>query len=325
MKFKKLTIFIIIFIMAAIIIDPPRYIASARIGLTVFAMNVIPSLFPFMFLTKLLIETGGFRSEFGFLGKIYSKIFNLPRKSFYIFLLAAVCGYPIGAKLISEGRQRGELTDPSAKKLTALCSNASMIFLIGTVGCAMLGSLTAGIIIYLSNLVACILTAILMSFFYREKDFSESYAIPQVQNAKGALFSAMSDSVMSVFIVGGYITLFSVIGEALVASKIVLPLQYLLGGILSLMTVSPHVANGIVSGLLEFTNGCNAVSTYGLNVSVSAPICAFMTGFGGLSVSMQCLTYLKQVQIKTSYYFLTKILHGIISLLLSVFLLLFIR
>lgn len=309
MKNNKLLAVICLLIMLAIAISPAKYIGCASDGMLVFALNVIPSLFPFMFFSKLLGESGVFTSGRGLRG--FYRLAGTPPQSFFTFLLSSLCGYPIGAKLTAESFERGEISVAQAKRMTMLCSCPSMIFVIGTVGTGMLKSVSAGVCMYLSAVAANIICAAALSRTIKDK--GERIVSPVFSPRKDGtiLYNAASDSVMSVFIVGGYIILFFVLAEMFAVFRITEPIRLLTAAILKLFNQSTHVADGICRGLLEFTGGCINVSGYGLDLCVSAPICAFLLSFGGASVALQSVTYLQRCRVSVPFYLLCKTVHGV--------------
>ena len=92
------TLIIILFL----IINPNKYINSAFNGILIWAKAVLPSLFPFFFLTKLLTELGGIKILANSLQKFMQKCFHVNGIGSYVFLTSIMSGYPVGAKITSE-------------------------------------------------------------------------------------------------------------------------------------------------------------------------------------------------------------------------------
>ena len=72
------------------------------------------------------------------------------------------------------------------------------------------------------------------------------------------------------------------------------------------------MAKGIVLGTLECTGGLKTLSTLGIS-TLSLPICALTCGFGGLSVIMQSVAYLKKAKIKTAPFIFSKLLSAVVN------------
>lgn len=84
------------------IINPQKSHKSVLNGITLFALNVLPSLLPFFFLTKLLSSLGNIDSLTRFLRRPLKKIFKLPPQFAYIMFISMISGYPIGANLVGD-------------------------------------------------------------------------------------------------------------------------------------------------------------------------------------------------------------------------------
>ena len=68
---------------------------------------------------------------------------------------------------------------------------------------------------------------------------------------------------------------------------------------------------GIISGILELTNGVQAVSLVNTRLlSVSLVICSFLLGFGGISVLLQVLSITSKFSISIKPYIIGKLLQG---------------
>lgn len=101
-------------------LNPAKNIQNVSAGVLIWATSVLPALFPFFFLSKLLIELDAFGGLSTLLSKPTQKIFGAPPAASYIFLLSVVCGYPMGAKLTAEFYEKGALDKTQCLKLATL-------------------------------------------------------------------------------------------------------------------------------------------------------------------------------------------------------------
>jgi hypothetical protein len=71
----------------------------------------------------------------------------------------------------------------------------------------------------------------------------------------------------------------------------------------------PHniILKGAISGMLELTHGTIILAQNSANLKLTVPILAGIISFGGLSVAVQSMVFLKKCNIKFSYYLLTKL------------------
>ncbi|MCQ2556285.1 MAG: hypothetical protein MJ149_03030, partial [Clostridia bacterium] len=126
--------------------------------------------------------------------KIFNKVYNAPPTSLSIFLLSALSGYSMGAKLICSMQQKGLYTKQQAQRMFAFCSLSGPTFMLGTVGLAFLKSYMAGIVIAISNLLACLINGLI----YRgKKEEFTSVTLPTTNN-QNVLTESDIDAVNSI-------------------------------------------------------------------------------------------------------------------------------
>ena len=99
--FKKMGVPIASFIgLTVLILDGKTAIEGAHNGLEVCFHTVIPSLFPFIFLSSLL--TGSLTGGTLIHSNPLRRLFRIPNGSEAILLTGLLGGYPIGAKCVNE-------------------------------------------------------------------------------------------------------------------------------------------------------------------------------------------------------------------------------
>ena len=108
--FLSLTSILLVIIIIMLLLHPAKYMQSVTVGLKLFFYAVVPSLLPFLLLSKLLTELKVVNKLSLLFSKPTKKIFNLPAISSYVFLMSMLCGYPIGAKLIGDLHQNNQIT-----------------------------------------------------------------------------------------------------------------------------------------------------------------------------------------------------------------------
>ncbi len=80
-----------------------------------------------------------------------------------------------------------------------------------------------------------------------------------------------------------------------------------------LLTVT-GIIGGLASGLFEITNGVKALAeAEALSTRLRLTLAAGIISFGGLSVCAQASHFLAQEKINTGYYFICKIIHGLLA------------
>lgn len=317
-KTNIILIVCVIFIMAMLIYNPILYIASVSRGLYMFAVSVLPSLFPFFVFTKILTEAGG--NNFSkFMAKPVNFLFRLPPSAGYIFTLSTLSGYPVGAKLTADFYEKGIISSSEAKRITSFCSTSGPFFIIGTVGAAMLVSLTAGYIILIAHLLSAVLCGLI---FARKKPETvnnkaeiSKINFPCLKNNLN-MSDTIYDSVKSILIVGGFICIFYMVIDILLTTGLLIPLDYIIGKIFYLFNVPKNFSIGFTGGLIEITRGCIEIAALNGNLKISTILCCGLISFGGLCINMQALTFLSKCKVSAPTFFGFKFVHMIISIII---------
>ena len=112
---------------------------------------------------------------------------------------------------------------------------------------------------------------------------------------------------------GTIITIFYLLSHILFTLGVLTPIANLC----SLILGSHTLGEGLTFGIFECTQGLKVVSTL-KGSFLALPLSAFICGFGGLSVLMQSLAYLKKAKIKTAPFILAKIICAVLNFILAV-------
>jgi len=322
-KKGHLFLFIIVtFLIVALVINPEIYMQSTLKGIMVWATAVLPALFPFFFLTKLLTQLKLVEKISHIFQPIMSKLFNVPGVASYVFLMSVISGYPVGAKITSELYENGTITRGQATRMCSFCSTSGPLFIVGTVGAEMFLCKGAGIIILISH----ILGAFLNGFLYRNYNKNER-PITKIQTQEkpsqidNLLANTIYDSIISILIVGGYIALFFMFIDVLSNFYILGWFSDALGWLFGLVGIAPSTSIGIASGIIEVTRGCLDLSQSGASIGLLCVLATGLISWGGFSIHFQSLTFLQKCNIKMSLYVLQKITHSILSILVCLLLL----
>ena len=302
--------------MGIFISNPGKYVQSVYEGILLYSKTVLPSLFPFFFLTFLLTHIGGVKYLSGAFSPL-ARLYGLNRDSSFIILMSFLSGYPIGAKLTSDYFKDGIIDNKQAKTLCAVASTSGPVFIIGTVGAMMLSDPKTGALVY-----AChIMGALVNGLFFKGKTDSSAAIIKPEEKAENLLKDAVYSSVLSVLCVGGFIAVSSFIIEIFKTVGIISVFEKCLWFI-----KNDSLKEGIVVSLFEMTNGINVLSKI-KDIRLLLPAVTFSVSFGGLSVLLQCYAYLNGCGISFKEFFFKKITGALtatviaylVSLLLSVF------
>lgn len=298
-------------IAAAFISAPQRYSDAAMRGIRLWALCVVPSTLPFLFMTALLTSIGAVRWLARRATPITNKLFKLGGASAYVFLSGAVCGYPVGAKVISDLSEGGLLSKDEATGMSVICSMSGPLFIVGSVGAGMYKSAAAGAVILFAQYSSVIITGMIFGRAIHKKANSPLPPRVKMAAADGVLYSAMYSSVLSVLCVGGFICVFFLLAEMAEDFYITYPVTFIMNQI----PVFKGLGAGFSKGLIEVTGGCLALSAAATPPSIA--LCAFIITLGGLSVIFQQLTYLKRARVDLRAFFLSKLISAVLAFFIT--------
>ena len=287
-------------IAAAIIIYPERYISCCLNGFIMWAECVLPSLFPFMVITLIMIKSG-FAEKASLPLKKVTGIFNLPPAAAVCLLISICSGYPAGSRCLLEFYESGCLTKRDLKKLSILCSTSGPLFIIGSVGVKMFGDKSAGWKILLAHFLSVLVIALLIALFSKREETKELKRAPVSGNI---LYDSFYGAVISVAVAGGFIAFFAVTARILSDFNFLVVFEK----IFSLFT-DENSARAVSLGLVEATLGCRELSASSGRLIL--PFAGFLITFGGVSIIMQQLAYLCKAGVKPLYFVSIKFIQGI--------------
>ena len=137
---------------------------AAMNGLALWVSAIVPALFPFYVAVEILNATGFVRSFDKLLDPIMRPLFNVPGSASFALIMGIISGYPVGAKITSDLRNRGMITKAEAERLLAFTNNSGPLFIIGAVGTTIYGSLSIGLLLFTCHVLACISVGLLFRF-----------------------------------------------------------------------------------------------------------------------------------------------------------------
>lgn len=302
----------VLLIMILIIANPAIFSESTISGIKLFFYSVLPGLFPFMFLTKMLTELGtAFKISKKF-DKFSSKVFGTRGISMYCFFMSILSGYPIGAKIIADLSNKNIICDEEAKRMSIFCTTSGPIFVIGAVGVGMLKSFKLGLIIYICHILSSVICGVVYNQIFK---FTPplNHANMEIEKTNNLFSKCLSDTISSLLMVGGYITIFYLFSEVLDLLGIVRAITNFLSPLLIKLKITKTETSGILYAITEVTHGVKVLS---MQPQPKIAIICGLISFSGVSIIMQSLTFLKQAKIKTHSFIATKCVQMVLAIIL---------
>ena len=315
------TILFLLFIITLLLFSESNFIAAQN-GLALWSTKVLPTLFPFFIATELLCKT-----NFAYiLGKIFNKfmkpLFNVPGESCIALILGTISGYPIGAKIVCNLKKEKIISKIEAERLIAYTNNSGPLFILGTVGIALLGNKSIGLLLLTSHILSSLFVGYCFKFWkkdkldtnFREMRFNSKQSLLKISDIGELLGNSIKNSISNILSIGGFVVLFSVILSILKNSGFI----NIINSIFLTFGIPNEISTSIFTGIIELTNGINlSTSIYSSFPLVSILITSFLLGLGGISVLLQVYSIIVKENISIKPYIYGKLLQGTFSVLLS--------
>lgn len=291
----------------AMLLFPKAVFNGASEGLLLWFQVVFPTLFPFMLITNLLMDSGGLAFISGIFRRPFRRIFGVSGNGSFAVLAGFLCGYPMGAKVTADLLRTGRITRAEGQYLLSFCNNTSPVFIINFIVWKTLGEDQ----LLLPSLAVLMGGPVLLSFLFRRvylekgKHFFPDFSAPGNRSGRETDFSlldlCMMNSFESIVKVGGYIILFSVV--------------------LSLLSESGQHSPVFtaLTAVLEVTNGILIIDGLNLRLTLSWPLIMALTSFGGLCSVAQTQCMIQDTGLKISHYIIQKLAAAGAASLLAVF------
>ncbi|MGN0144393.1 MAG: sporulation integral membrane protein YlbJ [Clostridium sp.] len=313
----SMTILIILF---AANID--KSIIAALEGCRLWYKAILPTTFPFLIICNLLIYYDGIGLYSKFLGPIICRPLSLSKNCSFPIAASILCGYPIGAKYCADLYNMGYIEKKEYVRLLNIASNVGPLFLIGSVASALLNNIYFGYILLVGNYLSCIFIG-----FITKKKRTANNTSPlhskqiSSQNFGIAIKNSIENSILTVLNIGGFIIIFSVIISLIKNSTI---FTELIQNIEYFFKIPSGTLYSVILGSIEITNGCNILSSLQISIALKLSLISFLCSFSGLAIIAQVSSFIGNTNIKLSRYIFFKFIQGIISFLITYFLMIII-
>lgn len=277
--------------MLIIILDTKTALSGAMTGVQLCLNTIVPSLFPFIFLSGMLNNflLGRKSSVLSPLGRLC----KIPNGGESLLLLGFLAGYPVGAQVITQAYRDGQLQSATARRMLGFCNNAGPAFLFGMFSVIFSNRLIPWVLWFIH-----ILSALLVGFFLP----GECMPSCKIENPQPiTVHRALQNTLKVIAVICGWVILFRMI------------ISFADKWFLWLLPVEAQV---LISGFLELSNGCvmlQRIPEESIRFLLAGP----MLAFGGICVGMQTASV--TAELGSGYYFPGKVLQSLFSLLFAMF------
>lgn len=273
-------------------------------GLYQWAAKMVPTLFPFMMISSIMVYSGADLELGRMLERFMRKIYKYSSYGLYAVFMGFFCGFPMGAKVVGELYENHKICKSEADTLLAFCNNIGPAYFMGII-IPMLhecGYHTAAPFLFGMYGIPAVYGIILGHISSgKNKNASLPPAVvgspictPRLSLAATLKKSCM-DNTQSLIILGGYITFTN-------AFRI----------FLDFLPISVNAKN-ILSSFLEIIGGVQAIYTTALGPGQKVFWIMTALCFGGISCILQTSSFLEKSGLSLGHYLKHKIIITVIS------------
>lgn len=294
----------IVILFAFMLISPRAVFDGASEGLLLWFQIVIPTLFPFILITNVLLYTNSIHYISKACGKALCHIFKVSESGSFAIVTGFLCGYPMGAKVTADLIKSQYITENEGRYLLSFCNNTSPIFILNFI---VLKTLKKEEFL-LPSLGILLITPILLSFIFRRFYLHGQKQFPSLGkkaiNTSGWDFrlgdTCIMDSFEAITKIGGYIILFSVL--------------------LTLVQSIPWEIPGfyLILPFLEVTNGIVLFGESSLPFHIQYPAILMLTSFGGICAIAQTKCMIQKTSLSIGPYVIEKLVTAVATSLIAI-------
>lgn len=301
-KLKFYSYTILAFLLTAIILSFPADCLSFSLnGLNLWFERMIPTLFPFMVLSGIIIRMNLTGSFVKLLNPLLGRMFRVNPDCIYGIVIGFLCGFPMGAHVAAQLYGQGHITKAEASYLLAFCNNIGPVYFLSFV----LPTLKLnGICVYLFGMYGLpFLYGLFLRYTVYKNEISNVQG-PHLSSGKPlsllvALDESVFQSLYSIAKLGGYMIFFNLLFILPSLAVRFLPVN---SGFSTLLT-------GGAGCLLEITGGIGLLGA-------KAPLWVLcVLPFGGLSCIAQTYSMIKDTDLSITEY----VMHKMILTAITVF------
>ncbi len=276
-------IIVTVFVFVCLLAYPSGVKNGISSSLKMCGESVIPSLFPFLFVSSFITESGIFEIRSRVLERISERLFSLSLNSLTVFILSALGGFPVGAKAAAGFLEKGKISESEAKRLVLSCVNPAPAFAVCAVGLSFFSDKKTGVLIYISVILSNFIILFLTKFIFNESPLTQAdRKIPDF-NIASSFVSAGAKASAAIISICCYVLLFSCLCE-----------------VMKEIIKSPELLD-FLCGICEVTEGGRRLSAYG-----NIPLVAGIIGWGGLSVHCQIMDSVKESGVGVKLFFVSR-------------------
>lgn len=303
MRLKNAIFWSVLLLLAVELIRfPEEAAAGAAHGLRICGTALIPALFPYFVLSRLVIARASFGRVAARFDRQMGNLFCVEGTCLPALLIGFLGGYPVGAATVATLYENGKTSKQSAQRAMCLCNNSGPAFFLGVVGGTVLKDRRAGLVLYCIHVLAAVCAGILLATPGGVHVSMRKQATQVRTPIFRAFPEAIGASCAALLQISGLVIFFCVLNA--IAERV---------GLWKPFAGFP-AARGLLSGLFELSSGILQLSG---SWAVRFLACAFLLGWGGICVHFQAASLWSAAGLHPHGYLSEKALHALLSLLFA--------
>lgn len=289
MLFKTLVYLILII---AVLLHPESTFEYAYEGLYQWAVKMVPTLFPFMMISSIMVYSGADLELGRMLSIPLKRIYRYSVYGLYAIFMGFFCGFPMGAKVVGELYEKKKLSKAEAVSLLGFCNNIGPAYFFGIIipilhACGYQNTLP---FIFGMYGIPAVYGIFLSRRFAKTKPIITPYKITQPNEPRkqlsltDCLKRACAENTQSLIMLGGYITFTNVFRI-----------------FLDFFRLSDSIKR-VLSSFLEIMGGVQTVYTSALCPKQKILWIMTALSFSGISCLIQTSSFLEKANLPLTAY-----------------------
>jgi sporulation integral membrane protein YlbJ len=316
-----------------IVMYPEQAFRSSLDGLSIWWNIVFPILLPCFVACEMMAGFGVMHGLGVLFEPLTRALFRIPGVGGWAISIGLAFGYPAGADIVARLHRDEQLTRNEAQRLLAISHMASPVLIIGIIGAGFLGHAPTGFFIALIHYLTAFMMAIcmngLMSFRsselqpLRKQEKSPPWLVPRVLHAMlGArerdgrsfgrlLGDSVSVSVHKLFVVGGYMMMFSVLIQMLSLTGLAALWRHALEGLVQALPAASDFKMPGPALALEVHLGAHEISQNDtLSAALEAALIGVALAWSGFASHAQALSFVRSCGVSYRSFVIARLLHA---------------
>lgn len=295
MKKNYLYIIIILVFIFEILTNSNSIMGSVSTSFNIWKNSLFPALFPMFVFSSILIDLGIIEIIAKSKSNILKKLFNINSSSLFIFIMSMFSGFPSSAKYINELYNKKLLTKYEAEKIILFSHFANPMFIIGTISLSFLNNKNLCFIIIFSHYIVNFIIGLCIRSFHINDDSNIAISSKNI-NIGTSISKSILNAINTLLLILGTVTFFLIITTIIdVNFNLNLPLKT------------------IIFSITEMTQGIRHISLLNISLKLKCTFITMILSFGGLSIHLQTFSIINDLKIKYSHYLLSRIVHCLLS------------